>query len=318
MSIGRILQRFLILGVALTAIVASYVEVVRPVFLNWGATAEEQLSTLPGDEIVKDAASQSTRAITVEAPVTDVWPWVAQLGQDRGGFYSFDLLENLAGCDMPTTDVLQVEKQQWQLGDKLWMYPAHKAGGAGFATLRAFTPGHDLGFATRMIGTPLDAPEDGSWSFVLKPIDATHTRLLVRGRGSPRRTMPGVGFDRLVFDPIHFAMERRTMVGIKELAETGSRSRRMNHVHVVLWAVTFVLFVWAAGQLVFRRTWQRPLAGLFVAAAVFQILTLMQPSPVVSVPFVVAACLVVWQPKSRDVETAASHPGFAKPSFSSR
>jgi len=297
--VGRILQRILILGVAFTLIAMHYVEIVRPAFLDWGATAEERLLALPGDEIVEDAATQSTRAITIAAPASAVWPWLAQVGQDRGGFYSFDLLENLVGCEMPTVDVLRPEKQVWKVGDKLWMYPSTKAGGAGFATLQTLTPGRVLGYGTRMVGTPLTAPEDGSWTYILQPIEANSTRLLIRGRGSPRHSLLGVGFDWLIFDPIHFAMERRMMMGIKELAETGVRSRRLNHVHLALWTITFAMFAWAAVLVVARRRWRRPLIALIAAAAVFEILTLMQPSPLVSLPMIVAVGVILWGGKSK-------------------
>lgn len=59
---------------------------VRPWYLHWGATLEESRQSLPGDEIIPDARSQQTRAITIHAPREQVWPWLAQLGQDRGGF----------------------------------------------------------------------------------------------------------------------------------------------------------------------------------------------------------------------------------------
>lgn len=55
---------------------------------------------LPGDELVEDPGIQTTRALTIDAAVRDVWPWLAQIGQDRGGFYSYEWLENLAGCRM--------------------------------------------------------------------------------------------------------------------------------------------------------------------------------------------------------------------------
>ncbi len=77
---------------------------VRPWYLHWGATDEETRRALPGDEIIGHANRQETRAITIDAPVERVWPWLAQLGQDRGGFYSYDLLENLVGCAMPTAE----------------------------------------------------------------------------------------------------------------------------------------------------------------------------------------------------------------------
>jgi hypothetical protein len=70
----------------------------RPWFLHWGATNEEIKKALPGDELCPEAASMATRAVTIHAPAEEVWPWIAQIGQDRGGFYSYSWLENLVGA----------------------------------------------------------------------------------------------------------------------------------------------------------------------------------------------------------------------------
>ena len=293
MSPGRLLQRLLILAVTMVLVVAHHLEVIRPAFLNWGATAEERQSALPGDDIVKGAATQATRAITIRASMETVWPWLAQLGQDRGGFYSFDLLENLVGCDMPVQDVLRPDRQVWNVGDRLWMYPSAKAGGAGFATLRAYEPGRALGFATRMIGTPLDRPENGSWSHVLTPIDAGSTRLLVRGRGTPRGSWLASGFDVLFFDPIHFAMERRMLIGLSQVAETGRRARLWNDAQVMLWLVAFGMLAWSAWLVMRRPSWRRPLIAVVAAAAIFQLLTLMQPPIVVGLLLLGAVPLIL-------------------------
>jgi hypothetical protein len=270
---------------------------VRPWYVHWGATDAEAQRALPGDEIVPNAAGQETRAITIDASVERVWPWVAQLGQDRGGFYSFDLLENLVGCEMPDGDYLRPGKQTWQVGDKLWMYPPEKLNGAGSASLGAYVPGRALGFGTRAPGTSLSEPEDGSWSFVLEPLGDSATRLLIRGRGAPGRSLLGVAFDRSIFEPKHFVMERRTMIGIKQLAEGRSRDRVMNDIHVALWAVTFGLLV-AAVAMVLRRVedWRRPLAGFVIAAVVFQILTLGQPPIAIGIVLVTVVGAVLWSP----------------------
>ncbi len=71
---------------------------------DWGATTEELAAQLPGDELVEGSDLTSTRAVTVYARAADIWPWIAQLGQGRGGFYSYDALENLVGCDINTAD----------------------------------------------------------------------------------------------------------------------------------------------------------------------------------------------------------------------
>ena len=152
----------LALAGSLVALFLAFLLVVRPWYLRWGATDDETRRPLPGDAIIPNAAGQETRAITIRAPVERVWPWLAQIGQDRGGFYSFDLLENLVGCEMPTADVLRPDRQTWRLGDKLWMYPPNKAGGIGFATLRAYVPGRALGFSTHAPGSSTKVG-DGSW-----------------------------------------------------------------------------------------------------------------------------------------------------------
>ena len=288
----------------LAAFSVAFFAFVRPWYLNWGATDHERRKTLPGDDIIAGARSQQTRAITITAPVDLVWPWLAQLGQDRGGFYSYDLLENAVGCAVPTFDILQPQKQSWQLGDKLWMYPRDKAGGAGFATLRAFVPGRALGFATRSVGTSLDEPEDGSWSMVLEPAGST-ARLLIRGRGAGGRSLLGTAFDRSIFEPIHFVMERRMMIGIKQLTETGNRGRLSNHVSVALWAIAFIAFV-TAGVLVMRAVaWRRALVGFTAAGITFQVLTLGQPPAAVGLTLVWIALAILWLPTPNAARTIA-------------
>ena len=273
----RLWMRASVLALTFAAILTVFYAGVRPWYVQWGATEAEAQMTLPGDEIVPAAVSQTTRAMTIDANADTVWQWVAQIGQDRGGFYSYDLLENLVGCRMPTTDVLRPDKQTWQLGDKLWMYPADRADGSGFATLRAYVPGRALAFAGRRMGDPVTAPESGSWAFVVQPLDAHTTRLLFRGRAAAPPSRGALAFDRFIFDPAHYVMERRTMIGVKQLAEGGSRHRWANHAQVALWTITFIGFVMSGIGVLRRRQWQRPLAAFVASALVFQFLTLGQP-----------------------------------------
>lgn len=306
MNADRRSVRGLALVGALAAPCVVFFTFVRPWYRQWGASPEEQRMTLPGDAIIPNAAGQGTRAITIHAGVDRVWPWLAQLGQDRGGFYSFDLLENLVGCEMPTTDMPRPDKQSWRLGDKLWTYPQDKAGGVGFATLRAFVPGRALGFATRSTGTSLDEPEDGSWSMVLQPVTDSTARLLIRGRGAPGRSLLGAAFDRSIFEPAHFVMERRMMIGIKQLAEGSSRGRFWNHTHVVLWTIAFGLFITAAVMVLRAKNWRRPLAGFLGAGILFQVLTLVQPSPLLGALLLANLIALFWWPNPRDKEVVIS------------
>jgi hypothetical protein len=182
------------------------------------------------------------------------------------------------------------------------MYPPERAGGQGFATLRSYVPGRALGFGTHAVGTSITAPENGSWSFVVQPLDRYTTRLLFRGRGAGR-SWAGIAFDRSIFEPVHFVMERRTMIGIKQLAEGEDRHRWVNHLQVVLWTITFAMLVMSAVQVLRRREWQRPLFGFVGSAVVFQILTLAQPPIVLGMALVAALALALWPPHHGAVQT---------------
>ena len=65
---------------------------------------DEQLRDLPGDELVNIVKGRYDHAITIKAPAAVVWPWIVQIGQNRGGYYSYELLENLVGCRIHNAD----------------------------------------------------------------------------------------------------------------------------------------------------------------------------------------------------------------------
>src|ERR671919_784466 len=89
----------------------------RPI-LTWGATAEEAEARLPGDELLEDADGVATRAITIDAPASAVWPWIAQMGPSpRGGAYTYDWIENLLGLNMHSVDRVLPEYQQPKVGE---------------------------------------------------------------------------------------------------------------------------------------------------------------------------------------------------------
>ena len=105
------------------AITALYAFVVRPWHLRWGATDAEVDMTLPCDELVEQPKLNATHAITINAPASKIWPWLVQMGQTRGGFYSYDWLENLVGCHMHNADRIHAEWQELQVGDEVWLHP---------------------------------------------------------------------------------------------------------------------------------------------------------------------------------------------------
>lgn len=196
--------------------------VLRRAYNRWGVDDGELRSGLPGDELVPDPDLGYTRGITVAAPVDAVWPWVAQLGQGRGGFYSYDGLENLFRCDIHSADRVLPEHQDVAPGDVIRLAP----GAAPSFRVHSVRAPHSL----VLVGDGLvgDGPVGGgpaagaeqaavTWQWVLRPCaEGRGTRLLVRQR--LRRPRAQRLLWRLV-EPVGFVMERRTLRGIKERAE---------------------------------------------------------------------------------------------------
>ena len=186
---------------------AAYVLLIRPWHLKWGATEEELKMPLPGDELVKHPKLNATHAITINAPVAEVWPWLVQVGQKRGAFYSYTWLENLVGCEMSNADQIVAEWQDLKVGDEVWLHPK-----APPLKVLAMEPGRAILLKN-------------SWTFVLHPIDDHTTRLIIRGRGDFNPDLKNALLNfilwRGVFEPAHFIMERKMMLGIKERAEAG-------------------------------------------------------------------------------------------------
>ena len=179
-------------------------------YATWGATPAEQQRALPGDDIVAQPRLVVTRAITIRAPAEAIWPWLLQLGQGRGGLYSYQRLENLARCDMHNAGAIQPQWQSPVVGDKVRFGPAPFP----YQLIRAIDPGRTL-----VLGSaPGESRTPASWVFHLEPV-AGGTRLIVRSRnGYP----PGIGQTivwRVMTDPIFFVMERRMLIGICDRAE---------------------------------------------------------------------------------------------------
>lgn len=198
---------------------AGYRHLVVPWQSRWGATDEEAAGPLPGDELVAEPAAQATRAITIDAPPEDVWPWVAQLGADRGGFYSYDRLENAFGLGIHSADRIVPEWQDRAPGD---LVHADAAGRGGWYVMEV-RPVDAL--VLQMADIPAGRPArrdvhlrwEFLWTFAVRPGPQGTTRLLVRERAGF-----GSRVTRLALAPlglVSFVMTRATLRGIKARAE---------------------------------------------------------------------------------------------------
>lgn len=194
---------------------AAYLFAVRPWHLRWGATDEEITEALPGDEVKPDAGISVTHAITINAGAKDVWKWLAQIGQERGGFYSYDWIENLFGLQIHNADKLVAEWQELKVGD--FVRSAHKEWLCG--KYKDITGWYVVGLEENRSLVLRDEIEKGSWSFVLKPIDDEHTRLIIRARGAKPVSLARKLFHYSFLEPAHFIMERKMLLTLKQRAE---------------------------------------------------------------------------------------------------
>jgi hypothetical protein len=216
-------RRWAYAAAASAAAAFGYRRVLRPWHERWGATGEEVHAALPGDDLVADPATQSTRAITIHAPADQVWPWVVQLGADRGGFYSYDWLENLFRLGIHSAAQVVPDWQQRAVGD---LVHANAAGTGGWY-VKQVVPNEVLVLQVANVaaGRPMRRDEqlrwEFLWTFATKDQGDGTTRLLVRER---------VGFGsmatRLLMSPVglvSFVMTQKMMRGIKAHAEASAR-----------------------------------------------------------------------------------------------
>jgi len=208
----------------------AYLLIVRPWHIKWGATDEDVRKGLPGDGLVPHPALESTRAATILAPAEEVWRWLVQLGQDRGGFYSYDRLENLAGADIHNVDRIVPEMQHLKVGDFVPMAPVEWGVPMGGFTVVRIEPGRAVvwrqGWPNDLVKmSSSEVQERGTWAFVLEEVDEGTTRLLLRERSGLKPRMRDVLFNYLLIERQHFIMERRMLLGIKERAEMALAAR---------------------------------------------------------------------------------------------
>ena len=186
---------------------ALYFFAIRPAQLRWGATPAELARAMPDDGLVADPVFDATRAITINAPPDQIWPWLIQMGFGRAGFYGYDLIENLgSGRGLRSAQTIIPAFQNPKPGDELPLSVA--------ATL-VYGPIQPNRF---MIWRSSDLPCDATFVWELVPIDANHTRLISRIRWNYAES-PG-GFVLGVFTEFadHVAV-RRILEGIRDRAE---------------------------------------------------------------------------------------------------
>ena len=219
----RRLHKIALAAVAVEAAGAAYSFVVLPRLRRWGATDDEVSRPLPGDELVPDPLYTTTHAISVAAPAAAVWPWLVQIGQNRGGFYTYDKLENLMRLNVQSADRIHPEWQDLRAGEDYMTLDPDETMKMTIAVLEP-----ERAFVVRS-GAPGELPQEAgslfrgemawTWGFYLEPAGAAESRLIIRSRASWLPTVPAAFARALGLEPAHFIMEEGMLRGVRDRAE---------------------------------------------------------------------------------------------------
>ncbi len=248
------------LGLTLLVLILGY-QVIRPGLLRWGATAVEASQPMPGDL----NGMRWTRAISVAATPEQIWPWLVQWGQGRGGWYSYDWLENLFGFDIHTATRIIPEYQNPAVGDPICM-----AANTCTSFVSVIEPYHWFGWqASDANGKPV-------WNFIfgLYPVDGAHTRLVVR-ESFDREGMPPVVTSMIEIPDV--IMEQKALDTVRRRAEGLSQSSFTTPFEIFVWLAALVMGLIAAVHFITRKTWKISLGIGLACVIVLLGLTFLYP-----------------------------------------
>jgi len=278
----------LVMGTLLVIVIVVATFVLLPHWTRtWGATEAEVERTLPGDELMERAPSDWTHGATIDAPPEEVWPWIAQIGDDRGGFYSYTFIENL------------------MMGEKVYhnanrILPQFQNPQPGEGLIVDSLQVYDVEPGKWLLAARISGVEDFDWVWLwhVEPVGTNQTRLLVRsGMRLPAEASNPVM--SAVVEVGGFVMERRMIEGLKLRAEGGTEPAEIEAVEILLWMAALVAGLGAAGLLLTRPAWQAPL--LLGLAALFTLIwfTFWQPSIWLRLLFDIALFALLWWMASR-------------------
>jgi hypothetical protein len=187
-----------VVGLLIAAgVVGAYLVVVGPWQRRWGATEEEVRRAMPGDVLLRQDAPSTTRAITIEASPEVVFPWLLQIGYGRGGWYSYDWIDN---DGKPSIERVEPDLSRLAVGDHV----------------SEIVPNHHI----------VSGGETDSWCLLVEPTPVGRTRLISRWRQDwPKSTGTYVWI--ALSDPGAFLMEQKMLRRIRDLAERDAAVKRV-------------------------------------------------------------------------------------------
>ena len=191
--------------VAVGSIAAAFFGVYRPWQLRWGATREEISRCMTGDEVVPNPTFDATRAVTIDAPPEAVWPWLVQIGFGRAGWYSYDLLDNLA---RRSSEEVVPALQHIEVGDLIPLGPGENSG----MRVKEFETGRSMVWWD-------NKNQLTTWTWLLDALDTGSTRLITRVRARATWRHPSTVMWMPLLELADFPMMRKCLLGIKRRAE---------------------------------------------------------------------------------------------------
>lgn len=200
-------------GAAIVAVCILLRPLFRRWYSTWGATQAELSKTYPGDEYAPNPKGGYTQAITIQTPSSSIWPWLVQLGQDKGGFYSYELLENIIGCNIHNASRILVEYQDIKVGDNLIMHPK-----APLVPVAIVEQGKTLAYGGRQ-----DKYTGNMWIFSLNQ-EGESTRLISRWLADYKSSFGNKIVYNWLVEPIGAVMQRKMLKTIKKLVESDALS----------------------------------------------------------------------------------------------
>jgi hypothetical protein len=265
-------------GIVLLVLIAGYM-ILRPIHLRWGATDTEVKMSMPDDL----NGMRWTRAITINAAPEAVWPWLVQWGQGRGGWYSYDWLENALGFNIHTADRILPEFQAPAKGDPICM-----AAGTCTSFVSTIEPQKWFGWQSN------DPNGKPVWSFMLGlvPVDATHTRLVIR-ESFDKDAIPAPVLTLIEIPDV--VMELKALDTVKNRSEGIPYSPAVTVAEITAWLAALVCGILAAIRFVTRPAWKKPLAVGIAAVCVLMVITfLFLPLWLRGVLDIILIMVVVW------------------------
>jgi hypothetical protein len=222
----KVSQKFMIFLYAVAILLFCHHFIFRPIFLDWGSSQELRKIAFSGDTFTD--GNRHTRAVLIEGTPEEIWPWIVQIGQDRGGFYSYQWLENIFGARMRNSYVIKSEFQFPRLqGDTIWLATKDHYGGEGYQVAAEIVPFKSFVMVGGADYNRIRQGEkaSGSWALYLYPASSNTTWLVARSSDGLDHGVGNSVLRYFFFEVPHFIMERKMLKTVQTLVEK-------NHGHV--------------------------------------------------------------------------------------